>query len=290
MNGKRKTKGDRIFDIVISIVSALIIIAVAYPLYFIIIASFSQPDAVQNGRVLLYPVDCTLDAYRAVFSNNDVWIGYRNTIFYTVSSTFLSLLFTLPAAYALSRKDFPFAKGLSIFFLIAMYFNGGMVPTYMIINKLGLLNTVWVMIIPTCVNVFHLVIARTFFSNTIHPSLLEAAQLEGCSDFHFFMQIVLPLSKAIIAVIALYTAVGVWNSYMSAMLYITDQDKYPLQIVLRKILLDQTNEGGNAMETLRKAELLKYGLIIVSTLPIMCAYPFIQKYFTQGVMLGSVKG
>ena len=294
-NGKSKnkvkmSKADLTFTVVTYIICALIFIVIVYPLYFVVIASFSNPDAIQRGEMWFFPVEPSFSAYEEVFHRTEVWAGYRNTIIYTVGNTFFALLFTLPAAYVCGRKDFPLRTPLMIFFLIAMYFNGGLVPTYLQVMRLGLLDTIWALILPTSVSVYNLIIARTFFANTIPDELREAANLDGCSDFRFFATIVLPLSKAIIAVVGLYTAVAQWNSYMNALIYIQSDTLKPLQLVLRAILINNQKDAGGSMEVVRKAEMLKYALIVVSTVPIMCVYPFIQKYFAKGVMIGSVKG
>lgn len=289
-NKVKLAKGDLVFTIATYIICILILIVIAYPLYFVIIASFSNPDAIQRGEMWFWPVEPSLTAYMEVFERSEIWRGYLNTIIYTVGATFFALLFTLPAAYTVGRKDFPLRKPLMIFFLIAMYFNGGMVPTYLQIMNLNMLDTVWAMVLPTSVSVYHLIIARTFFSSTIPDELREAADLDGCSNIRFFLTIVLPLSKAIIAVIGLYTAVASWNSYMNALIYLQSDSMKPLQIVLRAILINNQRDAGSSVEAVRKAEMLKYALIVVSTVPIMCVYPFIQKYFAKGVMIGSVKG
>ncbi|MCI8600372.1 MAG: carbohydrate ABC transporter permease [Oscillospiraceae bacterium] len=283
-------KGDLAFTIITYIICILIFVIIAYPLYFVVIASFSNPDAIQRGEMWFWPVEPSFSAYAEVFQRSEVWRGYLNTIIYTVGATAFALLFTLPAAYVVGRKDFPLRRPLMVFFLIAMYFNGGIVPTYIQIMNLNMLDTFWAMVLPTSVSVYHLIIARTFFSSTIPDSLREAADLDGCSNVRFFFTIVLPLSKAIVAVIGLYTAVASWNSYMNALIYLQSDSMKPLQIVLRAILINNQRDAGSSVEVVRKAEMLKYALIVVSTVPIMCVYPFIQKYFAKGVMIGSVKG
>lgn len=289
-NKVKMAKSDLAFTIVTYIICILIFIVIAYPLYFVIIASFSNPDAIQRGEMWFWPVEPSFSAYQEVFQRSEVWRGYLNTIIYTIGATAFALLFTLPAAYVVGRKDFPLRRPLMIFFLIAMYFNGGIVPTYIQIMNLNMLDTFWAMVLPTSVSVYHLIIARTFFSSTIPDSLREAADLDGCSNVRFFFTIVLPLSKAIVAVIGLYTAVASWNSYMNALIYLQSDSMKPLQIVLRAILINNQRDAGSSVEVVRKAEMLKYALIVVSTVPIMCVYPFIQKYFAKGVMIGSVKG
>lgn len=290
VNRIRESLGDRVFLIGCYTLCALILLIVAYPVYFVLVASISNPDAVNRGETLLLPAQTSLEAYAAVFEESQIWLGYRNTILYTALNVVFSLCIVLPAAYALGRKDFPGRAPLLIFFLIAMYFNGGMVPTYLLVDGLGLTNTIWSMVLPCCVNVFHLIIAKTYFETSIPPELREAAELDGCTDFKFFVSIVLPLSKAIISVVGVYVAVGAWNSYMNALMYITKDNLQPLQIVLRNILLVSQNLAGQSVELARKSEMMKYALIIVTTIPIICVYPFVQKYFEKGVMIGSVKG
>jgi putative aldouronate transport system permease protein len=285
----RLSYGDRIFNFFNYAICALITVSIVYPLYFVVIASFSDPDLINQGKVWLWPAGVSLDAYAQVFSNKEVWTGYFNTIIYTAGATFLSLLFTLPAGYALSRKDFSLRGVLMVYFLITMFFNGGLIPTYFVIKGLGLIDKYWVMVIPTAVNVFFLIIARTFYSSQVPDELRQAAEIDGCSNTRFYIQIVLPLTTALIAVIGLYVAVGSWNSYMNALIYLQTESKNPLQIVLRKILVVQT-AGDINYEAQRRAQMLRYALVIVSTVPIMAVYPFIQKYFTKGALLGSIKG
>ena len=282
---------DRLFDIVTIAISVLIVILVLYPMYFVVIASFSDPVQVQNGNTWLIPRGVSLEAYKMVFEDESIWRGYYNTIIYTAGAAAFSLLVVMPAAYALSRKDFVLRGPLNFFFLIVMFFSGGLIPTYLQVRNLGLLDTYWVMVIPFSVNVYHLIVARTFFSSSIPAELREAAEIDGCSNTRFFLQIVLPLSKAIIAVIGLYVAVGCWNGYFNALIYLNDVNKKPLQNILRGILLkSQVELGGGWDEIMRKTEMLKYALIVISSVPIMAVYPFIQKYFAKGVMIGSLKG
>ncbi len=288
-------RSDRAFDIVTYLLAAVILVIIIYPLYFIIIASFSNPTAVANGRVVLWPDGWTLEGYRALLEAPQLWTGYKNTIFYTVAGTVIGLCFNIPAAYALSRRDLFGRRVLNVFFLIVMFFSGGLVPTFLVVQKVGLYNTFWVMVLPFSISIYNIIVARTFFESSLPPDLWDAAQVDGCNNLRFFFQIVLPLSKAIIAVVALWTAIGHWNSYFNALIYLRDAERQPLQLVLRNILI--TNQrlfavttGEAALEAVRKANLLRYTSIIVSTLPILCFYPFIQKYFAQGVMIGAVKG
>jgi putative aldouronate transport system permease protein len=286
---------DLLFNILLYGISAIVLVIVLYPLYFIVIASFSSPTAVANGQVFLYPVGLTLDGYKALIANERIWTGYRNTILYTGLGTLFSLLVCIPAAYALSRKDLVFRGPLMLFFTIPMFFSGGLIPIFLTVRAVGLYNNFWVLIIPFAVSIYHVLVARTFFQTSIPEDLLDSATIDGCGNLRFFVQIVLPLSHAVIAVIGLWTAVGHWNSYFNALIYLRDQNLMPLQIILRSILI--TNQSQAAMGTgeaaeiaLRTAALVRYGAIIVSTLPIMLVYPFIQKYFNQGVMIGAIKG
>ncbi len=291
-----KSKGisDHTIDIILLVIGIIIFLITVYPLYFVVIASFSSPSAVAGGQVWLLPKSITLEGYKRVFADERIWMGYRNTIFYTVAGTLISLLFTLPAGYALSRKDLAGRNVITLFFVFTMYFGGGLIPTYFVIDKFHLTDTIWVIILPFSVSVYHLIITRTFFQSTIPADLLEVAQLDGCSDFRFFVSIVLPLSKAIIAVIGLYCAVGQWNQYFTSLVYVRNSELMPLQMVLREILLQNKAVSGAAsvsnVELQKVGEIMKYAVIIVSTVPIMCVYPFVQKYFNKGVMIGAIKG
>ena len=266
-----------------------------YPLYFVVIASFSDPSAVASGQVWLVPKGLTLDGYKELFRHNEIWTGYANTILYTIAGTFIGVAVNIFAAYALSKKDLVGRKVLMWLFVFTMFFNGGLVPTFITIKDFGLYNTFWVMVLPFSVSVYNIIVARTFFENTIPAELNDAAKIDGCGNIYYFFKIVLPLSKAILAVITLWTAVGMWNSYFNALVYLKDSWRYPLQLVLRNILITNNLQmsfgSGEAMQiALRLSNLMRYSVIIVSTLPIMCVYPFAQKYFNQGVMIGAVKG
>lgn len=291
----KKTRGDIIFDIVVYGLAAIVMLIILYPLYFIVIASFSDPSQVANGNVWLYPKGFTLDGYKELLKQQDIWTGYGNTVLYTVVGTVIGLAVNIPAAYALSRKDLYGKKVLTFLFLFTMFFNGGLVPTYLTVQQFHLYNTFGVMVLPFSVSVYNIIVARTFFQSSIPADLWDAAQIDGCGNLRYFAQIVLPLSKAILAVLGLWIAVGIWNSYFNALIYLKDTSLYPLQLVLRNILV--TNQMQSALGTgeaaqvaLRMANLLRYSAIIVSTVPIMCVYPFVQKYFNQGVMIGAVKG
>ena len=296
----KRSKSDIIFDSIIFILLTFILIIVAYPLYFIIISSFSSPDKVSSGQVVFYPLGFTLEGYNKVFENSQVVRGFLNSLLYTIVGTSVNLLLTIPTAYALSRKKFQGGRIVTIFYMITMFISGGMIPTYLVVQKLHLLDTMWALILPGSLSVYNMIVARTFFQQNISEELYEAAELDGCGHGKFFFSIALPLSKAIIAIMVLYYGVGHWNSYFNALLYMQTEDKYPLQLVLRSILvqnsaqLSQTVISAQQQEALRKqqeaVELMKYSLIIISSIPVLILYPFIQKHFTKGIMIGSVKG
>lgn len=291
----RMQRGDQVFNAVLYTVCALLLLVILYPLFFIVIASFSDPSAVAGGHVWLWPVGFTLDGYEELLKQSNVWLGYRNTIIYTLVGTLIALAVNITAAYALSRKDLWGRKTLMGLFVFTMFFSGGLIPTFLTVQEVGLYNTFWVMVLPFSVSVYNIIVARTFFQNSLPGELWDAAQVDGCGNLRFFFTIAVPLSKAVISVIALWTAVGQWNAYFNALIYIQDTNLYPLQLIMRNILI--TNQsfaaqgtGEAAMIAMRKANLIRYSMIIVSTVPIMCVYPFIQKHFDQGVMIGSIKG
>lgn len=289
-------KSNRLFDIMNYLLLGSLAIAILYPLYFVIIASVSNPNLVNTGQVRFFPKGFTLEGYKLILGRSDIWLSYGNTILYTVCGTALGTASTMLIAYVLSRKDFKGSKFLMVFLMITMYFGGGLVPTYLVVSNLHLLNTRWIMILMSSVSVFNIIMARTFLQSSIPQELFEAAVIDGCTDFNFFVKVVLPLSKSILAVLALYYGVAHWNDYFNGLIYITDADLQPLQLVLRSILIENSitaQDLGSVEDIMRRQELveiLKYGLIIVSTIPVLMVYPFIQKYFNQGVMIGSVKG
>lgn len=293
----KKTKKDRLFDVINYTLLGIIALVVIYPLYFIVIASFSDPNAVYEGRVILFPKDISFEGYQKLFQDTAIWTGYLNTIIYTVVGTTINVCLTITAAYALSNKQLPGNRVLSLLITFTMFFSGGLIPSYLLVKDLNLTNTMWAIILPGAVGPWNLIVAKAFFQNSIPDELKEAAYLDGCSDFKLFKDIVLPLSKAIIAVITLFYAVGHWNSYFSAMIYLTDEAKYPLQLILRNILIQNevsanmlTGDATTLAIQQRIADQIKYGVIIVASAPILAFYPFIQKYFNKGVMLGAVKG
>ena len=292
-NALRDTLGDKIFYAINGFFLLLLALIILYPLYFIIIASISDPDAVLGGEVVLYPVRITMDGFAKIMERGDVWRGYLNTIIYTGLTVVLSLIVTIPAGWALSRKTLPGKKAFMIYFIIPMFFGGGLIPFYNVMNSLGLINTMWSVILPAILSVWNLFMTKTFFESSIPNGLIEAAKIDGAGQFRIFTSVVIPLSKAVIAVMALYYAVGQWNSYFNAMIFLQDESKYPLQLVLKEILIASENTTGGSGETIlqqyRLANQLKYVSVIVSSLPVLCLYPFVQKYFAQGVMIGSLK-
>ncbi|MDO4829033.1 MAG: carbohydrate ABC transporter permease [Clostridia bacterium] len=295
-----RCRSDVIYDTILFILLSLVFLVVAYPLYFVIISSVSDPIAVSNGEVTFYPIGFTLDGYREVFKTNTVVRGFLNSLLYTVCGVSVNLLVTLPTGYALSRKDFALKKFVTFFYMLTMFIGGGMMPTYLIVKQTGLLNSMWALIIPGAMGVYNMIVAKTFFTTNIPLELMEAAKLDGCGNTRFFFHIVLPLSGAITAILVLYYGQGHWNSYFSALLYINDREKWPLQLELRNILLLNMNTMTKEFitEEMRKeqarrealANMMKYSLIIISSIPMLIVYPFVQKYFVKGVMIGSVKG
>lgn len=293
---KNKNRGDLAFDIFNYIILGIILLVVMYPLYFILIASVSDPDAINTGRVLLWPVGFNTLGYEKIFADTKVWTAYGNTIFYTVVGTIINIVLTMAFAYPLSRKEFCARKFLTFFMMFTMYFQGGLVPTYLLMQDLKLYDTPWVMVLLPALNVFNVIIARTNIQNNIPEELYEAASLDGCSHIKYLFKIVFPLSRTIIAVLVLYYGVAHWNEFMNGLIYLRDEGLYPLQLVLRGILVQNQASASmmtdidSMMEQQKAAELIKYGLIIVSTVPVLAIYPFLQKYFEKGVMVGSVKG
>lgn len=295
--------GDLAFVICNTTLLVLIFITTLYPMLFVLSASFSEPSAVSAGKMILFPINPTLSGYEYIFQYKEIWLGYANTIFYTVAGTFLNLAFTLPCAYALSRKDMLGRGFIMTLFIVTMYFSGGLIPSFLNIYSMGLFNTRWVMLVSGLVSTYNLIVARTFFANSIPWELHEAARIDGCNDFKIFSRIVLPLSKPIIVVLLLYYGIGHWNSYFNAMIYLKDRALYPLQLFLREILIQSSfaasaigegNVDAEAIGALLKqqdtANLIKYGVIVISTVPMLVIYPWLQKYFSKGVMIGSLKG
>ncbi len=286
--------GDKIFYVFNYVFLGFMALVILYPLYFIIIAAISDPDAVLAGEVFLYPVRITFSGFAKILERTDVWRGYLNTIIYTGITVVLSLIVTIPAGWALSRKTLAGKKFFMIYFIIPMFFGGGLIPFYNVMSSLGLVNTMWAIILPSILSVWNLFMSRTFFESSIPEGLVEAAKIDGAGEFRIFGELVLPLAKAIMAVMALYYAVGQWNSYFNAMIFLQDETLYPLQLVLKEILIASESTMGGSGETIleqyRLANQIKYVSVIVSSAPVIMLYPFVQKYFAQGVMIGSLKG
>lgn len=290
-----KREGNMAFHIFNYIFLGTILVLVAYPIYFVLIASISHPSAVSTGQVILFPKQLTSEGYKAVFLDDSIMGGYRNSLIYTVTGVVCSVTTTVLAAYALSRRDMPGRKLLMLLIVFTMYFGGGMIPTYLVVMNLKLLNSMWAMVIPTLIVPYNLIVARTFFESAIPGELRESAYLDGCSEFQFFKDIAMPLSKAIVAIMVLFYGVAQWNTYFNALLYLRPEN-YPLQLVLRNILIENQvsqemlEDAKQAAAQMERAGLIKYVSIIVSAAPLMILYPFIQKYFVKGVLIGSVKG
>ena len=289
---QKKTPADWAVDFVIVLLLVFTVVAVLYPLWFVVIASFSNPNAVAGGEVSLLPKGVTFAGYAKVFTNHRIWQGYLNTIIYSVVGTAVNMAVTIPCAFALFRREFKPRRVIMFLFTVTMFVSGGLIPNYLLYKALGINNTMWVFILPGAVSVYNVIVARSFFETSIPEELHDAAQIDGLSYFGYFFKIVLPLSSAILAVIGLYYFVGHWNDFMTGLIYITDDTKQPLQVVLQQLLLvaQGTGTNVNAAAQQQAADQIKFGIIIVSTLPLLVLYPFLQKYFNKGVMLGAVKG
>lgn len=294
---RKKANGDTVYYIINTAILAFLTLIIVYPLYFLIIASISDPDLVFAGEVFFFPKGITFSGYGRLLQDNSIWNGYLNTIIYTVCGTALSMLITIPAGYGLSRPNMKFKKGVMWLFIITMFFGGGLIPFYLVVSGLGMINSPLALIVPSALSVWNVFMVKAFFESTIPQSILESARIDGANEFLTFVLIVLPLSKAIIAVMILYYAVGQWNSYFNALIFVTEERLFPLQMVLREILIieDMGSIGGGGssetiVEQMKLANQIKYASIIVSSLPIICLYPFVQKYLSQGVMVGSIKG
>lgn len=293
MKLKRISTGEYAFLQINNVLLLLISIVALYPLLYVASASLSNPLAVMKNEVTIWPKGFTVLGYQKVFSNPEVWQGYMNTILYTVIGTAINLAFTSTGAFALSRKDMKGRNFWTMFITFTMFFSGGMIPSYLLIKSLHMYNTFWVMVIPGAVSAWNLIIMRTFFQSNVPMELQEAAIIDGCNDLRIFFRIALPLSAPIIAVMVLFYGVGHWNAFFNAMIYLDDRGRYPLQLILREILIQnisQDNVSGPAADQQVVGESIRYALIIVATLPILMVYPFLQKYFVKGVMIGSIKG
>lgn len=299
----RRTGADKVFDTVNVIIMALLLLVTIYPLYFVLIASISDPFEVVQGNVFLYPKGFSLDAYKNVFDEPRIWIGYRNTIFYTITGTLFSLFLTIPSAYALSKKSLPGRSLLNIYFLIPMYFSGGLIPTYLVIKSMQLVNRWYSLIFIGASSVYNMIVTRVYFQSNVPEELYESARIDGASEIKTFVSIAMPLVMPIVAVMTLFFAVARWNDYFKALVYVTKNDYLPLQMVLRSILLhsatalenlDTSSMDANAVKQAARlsymAEAMKYALIIVASLPLLVAYPFVQKHFVKGMLIGAIKG
>ena len=290
------SRDDLVYYIISGFIMSVLLVMALYPMVFVLSASFSSGDAVSSGKVILWPVELNLEGYKTVFRNNDILRAYWNTLLYTAVGTLINVSMALITAYPLSRRDLRGRGFLMLIFTFTMFFSGGMIPSYINISNLHLMNTFWVMVLPGALSVYNMIVTRTFIQTSIPYEMLEAASIDGCNDTKYFFSFVLPLSKAIIAVNTLFSAVNHWNAYFNAMIYLNDRDKFPLQNIMRELLvLNEMNlsdlvDPEQALLMLNSVAVLKYALIVVATVPILCAYPFAQKYFVKVVMIGSVKG
>lgn len=291
----KQSRTDKVFGTVVAIIVAFAVFITLYPLIFVLSASISNPLEVFQGNVWFLPKGINFEAYKQVFCNKKIWTGYRNTILYTCLGTLIAITLSISAAYPLARRKLYGKKFFMTYFMITMFFNGGMVPTYLIVQKLGLYNTIWAVILVNMVTVYNIIVAKTYIQSTIPEELYEAAEIDGCGDIRVFFKLVLPLSAPIIAVLTLFYGVAYWNNYFNGLIYVGSSDRYPLQLILRDILLSNaTSEMIETMETdinkLMVSESLKYAVVVVSSVPMLVLYPFLQKFFVKGVMIGSVKG
>nr|WP_274364365.1 MULTISPECIES: carbohydrate ABC transporter permease [unclassified Paenibacillus] len=291
-----QTAGDRIFNAINYMLLTLIVLIVLYPLIFVVSASFSDPQIVLRGQMLLWPKGFNLESYAKVLQDDGIITGFINTVIYTVLGTTVNLIMTICGAYPLSRRDFVGRNAFMALFVFTMFFSGGLIPTYMLIKKLQLMNTLWVMILPGAVSIWNIIIMRTFFQMTIPYELQEAATIDGCSNFQILRKVVLPLSMPINAVTVLFYAVGHWNAFFNALLYLSDKGKFPLQLILREILIQGQMDDmirattESAIKQQRAVEGIKYAVLVVANIPILALYPFLQRYFVKGIMIGAIKG
>lgn len=292
---KSKPSDEKLFDIILYAIAAVIMAIVLYPLLFTVSASFSDPSKVLSGQVWLLPKGANIEAYANILNNDKIWSGYGNSILYTVVGTVINIVLTTLAAYPLSRPDLPLRNGIMVLITLTMFFGGGLIPVYLLVRDLGMVDTMWALIVPGAIATYNLIVMRTYFQSSIPWELQEAAHIDGCSNWRLLISIILPLSKPILAVMVLFYAVGHWNSFFNALIYIRDEARYPLQLVLREILLisqsAQIDGGSVGLEKqILLAESIKFAVIIVSSLPVLVMYPFVQKHFVKGVMIGSIKG
>jgi putative aldouronate transport system permease protein len=290
----KESAGDRLFLFIIYTVLSLVLLAVIYPLIYILSSSISSPAAVTSGKVWLWPVDISFRGFEVLFDTPQIMTGYGNSLFYTTAGTLISVALTVMIAYPMSRKSF-FCRGVIMMLItFTMLFSGGLIPTYMVVREFGMIDSRWALLIPNAIWVWQVIIARSFFQSSIPDELAEAAEIDGCSDLRFMRSVVIPLSKPILAVLFLMYGVGQWNAYFDALIYLKSAHLFPLQLVLRSIIIMNNTTGVTdalkQVERQQLAELLKYSLIVVATLPVLIIYPFVQRYFVQGMLVGSVKG
>ncbi|RHP36239.1 carbohydrate ABC transporter permease [Lachnotalea sp. AF33-28] len=294
----RRNHSDTIFDTANVIIMCVLLLIFIWPLWFVVAASFSDPNELWMGNVVLLPKGFTLEAYEKLLEYSDIWVGYKNSILYTAAGTLVNLAATVALAYPLSRKDFMPRNLIMMMLIVTMYFSGGLIPTYLVVKNLGMVNTFWAMIIPGAISTYNVIVTRTYFSNSIPAELHNAAKIDGANNLQFLWKIVLPLSKPILAVIGLYYAVGHWNDYYTALIYLYDKKLFPLTCFLKNMIIDASlsmegSFGVSATEMekmIRLSQSLKYSTIIISVIPLLIIYPFIQKFFVKGVMIGSIKG
>lgn len=295
----RETRFDRLFGLGNRLLVGALLIIVLYPLVYLVSASVSDPAAVRSGQVWLWPVGLTLEGFARVFRDPDILLGYRNTLFYTLFGTLINLTVTLPCAYALSRPELPGRRFFVLFILVTMLFSSGLIPTYLLVRDLGLTNTVWALLLPKAASAWHIFVATAFFAAAVPRELQDAAEVDGCTPLRFFARIALPLAKPVVAVLALFYAVGHWNGYFDALIYLSDRNLFPLQLFLRELVVQQQLSPAMMMdgaaleaaaEQARLADTVRYAVMIVASLPLLVVYPFLQQFFVRGVLVGSVKG
>lgn len=294
---KKTISSDRVFDVCNYAFLLVVIVLVAYPLYYVLVASISNPYQVYAGQTLLFPSEITFEGYKRVFRESSIATGYLNSVYYTLLGTVVTTSLVITTGYVMSKKTLPFRTGIMMFFVVTMYFSGGLIPTYLVVSNLGLLNNVWALILPGGVSVYNVIVTRTFFETSIPGEIYEAASIDGCSHLGTYFKIALPLAKPIIAVIVIFTMVGYWNDWFQALLYMQEKAKYPLQLALRQILIQSEttaammgNMDGGYAEANKITELIKFASIVVGSVPMLIAYPFVQKYFEKGFTVGAVKG
>ncbi len=293
---KKVYRSEKLFNGIVNVILGICGLLALYPLIFVVSASISDPTAVNSGKVVLWPVGFNIKGYKAILKSKWITTGYRNSLFYTVAGTAINVSATLMAGYALSRKDLYGRKLITLFMMFTMWFSGGIITTYLVVNKIGLYNKWYTLIVMGLISVYNVIITRSFMSGSIPLELQEAARIDGCSDFQIFGRLILPLSKPVIAILCLYYGLGHWNSYFNALIYLKDKNLQPLQIFLREILVqnEAVNMSSDALDTMIErammAQTMKYSLIVVASLPMLIIYPFLQKFFVKGVMIGSVKG